>query len=221
MALDIKICGLKTAEAIEAAVGRGATHIGFVHFARSPRHLTVAEMAALRPAAGGAALVVVLVDPADEVIEAVAGTVRPDMLQLHGGETLERVAAVRRLGGLPVMKALAVGSAADLAAVSAYRGIADRLLLDAKRPAGSALPGGNGVRFDWGLLAALDPALPYMLSGGLDAGNVGDALRRVRPAGIDVSSGVESRPGVKDVGLVHRFFDALDRAAAHPDRIAS
>lgn len=221
MALDIKICGLKTAEAIEAAVSRGATHVGFVHFARSPRHLTVAEMAALRPAAGRAALVVVLVDPADEVIEAVAGTVRPDMLQLHGSETPERVAAIRRLGGRPVMKALSIGSAADLPAVSAYRGIADRLLLDAKRPAGSALPGGNGVRFDWGILAALDPALPYMLSGGLDAGNVADALRRVRPAGIDVSSGVESRPGVKDIGLVHRFFDALDRAAAHLDRIAS
>ena len=221
MALDIKICGLKTAEAIEAAVSRGATHVGFIHFARSPRHLSVAEMAALRPAAGGAALVVVLVDPADEVVEAVAATVRPDMLQLHGGETPERVAAVRRLAGLPVVKALSIGSAADLPAVSAYHGIADRLLLDAKRPAGSALPGGNGVSFDWGLLAALDPGLPYMLSGGLDAGNVADALRRVSPAGIDVSSGVESSPGVKDIGLVHRFFDALDRAAAHPDRIAS
>lgn len=217
MALDIKICGLKTAEAIDAALSRGASHVGFIHFARSPRHLGLAEMVALRPLVGRrAALVVVVVDPDDALVDAIARDVVPDMLQLHGHETPERVAAIRNRAGLPVMKAISVGAADDLAAIGAYRGVADRILLDAKRPEGSVIPGGNGVAFDWSLLAALDADAEYMLSGGLDAGNVADALRRVSPGGIDVSSGVETAPGVKDLGLLHRFFDALESARGDP-----
>lgn len=212
MVLDIKICGLKTPDAISAAVDRGASHVGFIHFEKSPRHLTVPEMAALRPHVVGAMLVVVLVDPDDATIDAVTHDVRPDMLQLHGKETPTRVAAIRTRSGLPVMKAISVGTAADLAGIADHATVADRILLDAKKPAGSDLPGGNGVSFDWRLLAALDADVRYMLSGGLDAGNVGEALLRVRPAGIDISSGVESAPGIKDIGLIHGFFDALDAA---------
>ena len=213
--LHIKICGLKDVEALDAALARGATHVGFVHFPKSPRHLEIGEMARLRERVGNRAeTVVVTVDPDDALARRLANEVRPDWLQLHGSETPERVAELRERTNLRLMKALAVASPEDLAAIDAYR--ADRMLLDAKRPEGSDIPGGNGVSFDWSLLAALDPSCDYMLSGGLDAGNVADAIRRVRPRGIDISSGVESAPGVKDVRLIHRFFDALD--AAGPDQ---
>jgi phosphoribosylanthranilate isomerase len=136
----------------------------------------------------------------------------PDMLQLHGGETPERVSAVKARYGLPVMKAFSIRDTADLVAIERYRGIADRFLFDAKPPKGAELPGGNGVPFDWRVLAALAPDIDYMLSGGLNAENIGEALRLVGPAGIDISSGVESAPGVKDVGLIEAFFRAV-RAA--------
>ena len=221
-AFDVKICGLSTPEAIEAAVSRGASHVGFVHFARSPRHLTIEAMAALRDLVGsGAETVIVTVDPDDALIDRFVSDVRPDWLQLHGKETPGRVAAIKARvapAGIRIMKALPVAEAGDLDAVARYRDIADRILLDSKRPKGSDLPGGNGVAFDWTLLApevsGLDPALPLMLSGGLDAANVGYALRIARPAGLDVSSGVESAPGVKDVRRIHHFFDALDRFGA-------
>ncbi|GGE21576.1 N-(5'-phosphoribosyl)anthranilate isomerase [Aureimonas endophytica] len=214
MALDIKICGLRTEAAVAAAAARGATHVGFIHFPRSPRHLSLDEMAALRPAIPAPVkLVVVLVDPDDALVEAVANRVRPDILQLHGKESPERVAAVKALSGLPVMKALSVGAAADLLAVPRYAGAADRILLDAKQPKGSDLPGGNGVAFDWDLLAGLDPAQPYILSGGLNPGNVAAVLARLEPAGIDLSSGVESAPGVKDLRLIHALFDAIGAAS--------
>lgn len=226
---DVKICGLKTPEAIEAAISRGASHVGFVHFARSPRHLAIEPMAALRDLVGSRAeTVIVTVDPDDELIERFAATVRPDWLQLHGGETSERVAAIKAnvaRHGIRVMKALPVAEAADLAAVARYRDIADRILLDSRRPKGSQLPGGNGVAFDWTLLSpgvsGLDPALPVMLSGGLDAANAAEALRVARPAGLDISSGVESAPGVKDVGRIHQFFDALDRFGAPAGKVKS
>ncbi|BDA86932.1 N-(5'-phosphoribosyl)anthranilate isomerase [Aureimonas sp. SA4125] len=225
--LDIKICGLRTPETIAAALERGASHVGFIHFEKSPRHLSVAQMAALRPrVAAPARLVVVTVDPDDATIEAIADWVRPDMIQLHGHETPERVAEIRQRTGIPVMKALSIGTAGDLQTIDRYRGIADRILLDAKRPKGSVLPGGNGVSFDWALLAALDAGAEYMLSGGLDAGNIAEALSRTQPSGLDVSSGVESAPGIKDTGLIHGFFDALDQArmngaGLHPERSAS
>ncbi|MEF2550744.1 phosphoribosylanthranilate isomerase [Aurantimonas sp. A2-1-M11] len=215
-AFDVKICGLSTPETMAAALERGASHVGFVHFAKSPRHLDIAPMAVLvRQVAGRAETVVVTVDPDDALIERFAREVKPDWLQLHGRETPERVRDIKARTGLKVMKALPVATAADLAAVAPYLGVADRILLDSKRPKGSDLPGGNGVSFDWTLLSAaeagLDPQMGYMLSGGIDADNVADALAIADPSGIDVSSGVESAPGIKDVGRMHRFFDALDR----------
>ncbi|HET9536627.1 MAG TPA: phosphoribosylanthranilate isomerase, partial [Mesorhizobium sp.] len=151
-------------------------------------------------------------------LDRIVSAMSPDMLQLHGKETPERVAEVKARFGLPVMKAFSIRDASDLAVIGAYRGIADRLLFDAKPPAGSDLPGGNGVSFDWRLLAALDRNVDYMLSGGLNAANIGDALRLANPPGIDISSGVESAPGVKDVALIENFFRAVK--AAHGDRAA-
>ncbi|MBO0661434.1 phosphoribosylanthranilate isomerase [Jiella sp. MQZ9-1] len=218
MKIDVKICGLSTPETLEAALTRGASHVGFIHFAKSPRHLEIAPMADLvRRVDGRAETVIVSVDPDDALVDRMANEVRPDCLQLHGRETPERVAAVRAATGIKVMKALSIAERADLDAVATYRGVADRLLLDSKRPKGSQLPGGNGVSFDWTLLALLDPEISYILSGGLDAANVGEALRIAHPAGIDVSSGVESAPGIKDITRIHAFFDALDDIAADTD----
>ncbi|MBP0616331.1 phosphoribosylanthranilate isomerase [Jiella mangrovi] len=212
---DVKICGLSTPATLRAALERGASHIGFVSFAKSPRHLDTAPMAELaRLVAGRAGTVIVTVNPDDDLIARLSEEVRPDWLQLHGKETPQRVAEVKARTGLKVMKALPVSDARDLDAIAAYRGVADRILLDSKRPKGSNLPGGNGVSFDWTLLTALDPDLSYMLSGGIDAANVAEALAIARPSGIDVSSGVESAPGVKDVGRIHAFFDAIERATA-------
>jgi phosphoribosylanthranilate isomerase len=213
MALDIKICGLKTPEAVAAVLAGGASHIGFIFFAKSPRHLALQEAAQLRQAAlGRAGAVAVTVDADDAMLDEIVAAMAPDMLQLHGKETPERVTAVKQRYGLPVIKAFAIREADDLAAISPYRGLADRFLFDAKPPAGSELPGGNGVSFDWRLLAGLDAELDYMLSGGLNAANVGDAIRLANPPAIDISSGVESAPGVKDVALIENFFRAV-RAA--------
>jgi len=213
MALDIKICGLKTPEAVAAVLAGGASHIGFIFFAKSPRRLAPQEAAQLRQAATGRAqAVAVTVDADDAMLDEIVAALAPDMLQLHGRETPERVTAVKQRYGLPVIKAFAVREAADLAAIEPYRGLADRFLFDAKPPAGSELPGGNGVSFDWRLLAGLDAELDYMLSGGLNAANVGDAIRLANPPAIDISSGVESAPGVKDVALIENFFRAV-RAA--------
>ncbi len=213
MALDIKICGLKTPEAVAAVLAGGASHIGFIFFAKSPRHLAPQEAAQLRQAAKGhAKAVAVTVDADDTALDEIVAAMAPEMLQLHGKETPERVTAVKQRYGLPVIKAFAVREAADLAAIEPYRGLADRFLFDAKPPVGSELPGGNGVSFDWRLLAGLDAELDYMLSGGLNAANVGDAIRLANPPAIDISSGVESAPGVKDVALIENFFRAV-RAA--------
>lgn len=215
MQTDVKICGLSTPETLEAALARGASHVGFVHFEKSPRHLDIAPVADLvRLVSGRAETVIVTVDPDDDLLARFAEEVRPDWLQLHGRETPERVAEVKTRTGLKVMKALPVAESADLDAVARYRTVADRILLDSRRPKGSNLPGGNGVSFDWTLLRTLDPDLDYMLSGGIDAENVAEAMRIARPCGIDISSGVESAPGIKDVGRINAFFDALDRIAA-------
>ncbi len=213
MALDIKICGLKTDAALAAALAGGATHVGFIFFPKSPRNIDLAEAGTLRAAARGRAkAVAVTVDAGDDGLDAIVATMSPDMLQLHGKETPERVAEVKARYGLPVMKAFSIREASDLDAIGPYRGIADRFLLDAKPPVGSDLPGGNGVSFDWRLLTALDRTVDYMLSGGLNAANISDALRFANPPGIDISSGVESAPGVKDVALIESFFQAV-RAA--------
>ena len=158
------------------------------------------------------------VDADDAFLDEIVAEMRPDMLQLHGTETPERVAEVKARYGLPVMKALSVSEAADLERIKPFIGIADRFLFDAKPPKGSELPGGNGVAFDWRILAGLDAGVDYMLSGGLNAANIGEALRLANPPGIDISSGVESAPGVKDPALIEQFFRAV--RAARDNRAA-
>lgn len=213
MALDIKICGLKTDAALAAALDAGASHAGFIFFPKSPRHVSAEEAARLREAARGRAkAVAVTVDADDAALDRIVSVMQPDILQLHGKESPQRVAEVKARYGLAVMKAFALREAADLGAIVAYRSVADRFLFDAKPPAGSELPGGNGVSFDWRLLAGLDADVDYMLSGGLNAANIGDAIRLANPPGIDISSGVESAPGVKDAALIEQFFRAV-RAA--------
>ncbi|RWG57864.1 MAG: phosphoribosylanthranilate isomerase [Mesorhizobium sp.] len=219
MTLDIKICGLKTDTAMAAALAGGASHVGFIFFAKSPRFVDPAEAGRLRQAAiGKAKAVAVTVDADDALLDEIVARMQPDMLQLHGSETPVQVAELKTRYGLPVMKVLSVSEAADLERIKPYVGVADRLMFDAKPPKGSQLPGGNGVAFDWRILAGLDAGLDYMLSGGLNAANVGDALRLANPPGIDISSGVESAPGVKDPALIEQFFRAV--RAARDDRAA-
>lgn len=219
MALDIKICGLKTDGALAAALAGGASHVGFIFFAKSPRYVDPLEAGRLRQAATGKAqAVAVTVDASDAFLDEIVAKMHPDMLQMHGSETPERVAQVKARYGLPVMKALSVSEAADLERIKPFIGVADRFLFDAKPPKDSELPGGNGVAFDWHILAGLDASVDYMLSGGLNAANIGDALRLANPPGIDISSGVESAPGVKDPALIEQFFRAV--RAARDDRAA-
>ncbi|MER8813362.1 MULTISPECIES: phosphoribosylanthranilate isomerase [unclassified Mesorhizobium] len=219
MALDIKICGLKTDKALAAALAGGASHVGFNFFAKSPRYVEPVEAGRLREAARGKTkAVAVTVDASDAFLDEIVEKMQPDMLQLHGAETPDRVAEVKARYGLPVMKALPVSEAADLEWVKPFIGIADRFLFDAKPPKGSELPGGNGLAFDWRILAGLDAGVDYMLSGGLNAGNIGDALRLANPRGIDLSSGVESAPGVKEPALIEQFFRAV--GAARDNRAA-
>lgn len=215
MSLEIKICGLSTAETLEASLSAGADMVGMVFFAPSPRHVDLATAASLGAQARGRAQIVALtVDADDATLAAIIDALRPDMLQLHGRESVERVAAIRARFGLPVMKALGIASAEDLAALAAYEEVADRLLLDAKPPKGATLPGGNGVAFDWNLIAGLDPARPFMLSGGLDPENVADAVRLIHPPGLDVSSGVERGSGIKDPSRIEAFLRAARAAEA-------
>ncbi|RUV42730.1 MAG: phosphoribosylanthranilate isomerase [Mesorhizobium sp.] len=219
MTLDIKICGLKTDTAMAAALAGGASHVGFIFFAKSPRFVDPAEAGRLRQAAiGKAKAVAVTVDADDDFLDDIVARMQPDMLQLHGSETPVQVAELKIRYGLPVMKVLSVSEAADFERIKPYVGVADRLMFDAKPPKGSQLPGGNGVAFDWRILAGLDAGLDYMLSGGLNAANVGDALRLANPPGIDISSGVESAPGVKEPALIEQFFRAV--RAARDDRAA-
>ena len=206
---EIKICGLSTPEPLDAALGAGADWVGFVRYARSPRHVELEAARVLsRQAKGRAGRVVLLVDPDDAALAAAIEAIAPDLIQLHGRESPERVAEIRAATGLPVMKALGIAGAADLAAIPAYAAVADRLLLDAKAPPGAALPGGNGVSFDWSLLAGADLPAGLMLSGGLGPENVAEALARTGLRAVDVSSGVESAPGIKDPARIAAFVTA-------------
>jgi phosphoribosylanthranilate isomerase len=217
--LDIKICGLKTDAALAAALAGGASHVGFIFFPKSPRNIAPSEAGRLRKAAGGKAkTVAVTVDADNAFLDTIVAEMKPDMLQLHGSETPQRLTELKARYGLPVMKAISVREQADLATIAPYRGVADRLLFDAKPPKGSELPGGNGVSFDWTILARLDADVDYMLSGGLNAANIGEAMRLANPPGLDISSGVESAPGVKDTALIEQFFKAV--RAARSDRAA-
>ncbi|MCJ8519808.1 phosphoribosylanthranilate isomerase [Pseudorhizobium tarimense] len=210
---DIKICGLKTPEAVERALARGATHIGFIFFPKSPRNVPPEVAADLaHPVRGKLQIVAVTVDANDEELDDIVHLLKPDIIQMHGHESPARILQVKALYGLPVMKAFSIRDAADLDRVDPYIGVADRFLFDAKAPAGSALPGGNGVSFDWQIMDALDADIDYMLSGGLNKDNVGLALASTRARGVDVSSGVESAPGVKDPDMIDAFFDAIAEA---------
>jgi phosphoribosylanthranilate isomerase len=207
---DVKICGLKTAEAVDRAVARGATHIGFIFFPKSPRNIAPDLAGELADRVRGQVKVVaVTVNADDEELDDIISMVKPDILQFHGNESPERILHVKALYGLPVMKAFSVREAGDLDRVDPFIGVADRFLFDAKAPAGSELPGGNGVSFDWSLMASLDESVDYMLSGGLNKDNVATALASTRASGIDLSSGVESAPGVKDLGMIDALFDAV------------
>ncbi|WLT08694.1 phosphoribosylanthranilate isomerase [Bartonella apihabitans] len=209
----IKICGLKTPEAINAAIDNGAHYIGFIFFAKSPRHLSIEEAEQLRPLVKKPVkLVAVTVDADDDLLSNIVAHVKPDILQLHGHESPERVKQLARTFGLPVIKAFSIREQSDFDQVSAYRGIADMFLFDAKAPKGSQLPGGNGVSFDWSLLKSLDEDRQTVLSGGLNAQNVEEAIRIAAPDILDVSSGVESAPGVKDTKLIEGFFDSVKKA---------
>ena len=213
MKLDIKICGLKTEEAVDRAVALGATHIGFIFFQKSPRHIEPVDAGRLADRVRGRARIVsVSVDADNDDLDEIIDLIRPDMLQLHGKETPDRVLNIKAVTGLPVMKALSIQTSDDLRKIEAYDGIADRYLFDAKPPKNSELPGGNGVSFDWRLLTGLDPSVDYLLSGGLNKDNLAEALAIARPRGIDASSGLESSPGVKDVNMIDEFFAAVHRA---------
>ena len=212
MAVKVKICGVRTPVVIEAAAEEGADFVGLVLFPKSPRHVEIEEARVLAAIAKGKlGTVAVLVDPDDALIDAVVDRVRPDLLQLHGTETPQRVAAIKARAGLPVMKAIAIAEAADVAKANAYAGSADYLLFDAKAPASATLPGGNGVAFDWRALKSANA--PFALSGGLTPDTVVEAITLTGASLVDVSSGVETAPGEKDVALVRRFIQAAKSTA--------
>ncbi len=215
MTVEVKICGLKTEAALDAALAAGADYVGLVFCTKSPRNLDLATARQLAERARGRAkIVALLVDPDDKQLEDVVAAVAPDTIQLHGSETPERVAEVAKRFGRPVLKAVKVAIADDALAALAYAGKADRILFDAKAPEGraGALPGGNGLAFDWQALAGVRGKLDYMLAGGLTPANVGEAIRLTGAKAVDVSSGVESRPGEKDPELIRRFLRAAKTA---------
>ncbi|MFN3642995.1 MAG: phosphoribosylanthranilate isomerase [Gemmobacter sp.] len=209
MGAAVKICGLARAGDVDAAVRAGARYVGFVFFPASPRAVTpdAARALALR-VPGGVARVALTVDADDVTLDAIIEAVPVDILQLHGQESPERIAAVRARYGLPVMKAVGVAGAGDLAALAVHARAADMLLVDAKAPKGSALPGGNGAAFDWRLIAGRRWPVPWLLAGGLTVETVAAAIRLTGAPGVDVSSGVESAPGVKDAARIAAFVEA-------------
>jgi len=215
MSVLIKICGLKTPAALDAALEAGADLVGFVFFPPSPRHVgfeaarTLAERVKNR-----ARKVAVSVDATDELLKSAIAALKPDLLQLHGREPPERVAVIRSRFGLPVMKALPISERADLSSVHLQANVADLLMFDARAPREATRPGGLGMSFDWRLLENLALRVPFVLSGGLDAGNVAEAIRITQPDGVDVSSGVEQAPGEKDVDKIRAFIRAAREAAA-------
>jgi len=223
MPLLVKICGLKTPEALDVALLAGADMVGFVFFPPSPRHVDFEVARPLAAHVRGRALKVALsVDADDAWLRASIEAVAPDMLQLHGKETPKRVLAVKSRFRLPVIKAIAVETRDDLACVPDYAEVADRLLFDAQAPRDATRPGGLGRAFEWQLLKNLDPRAPFMLSGGLDPDNVAEAIAITRAGGVDVSSGVERAPGEKDPDRIRAFIRAARgatpgrRAAAQP-----
>ena len=218
MSVTVKICGLAAPEALDAALDAGADMVGFVFFPPSPRHLTFAAARTIGARVRGRAEKVALtVDADDALLEGIIEALRPDVLQLHGHEPPARVTTLKKRFGLPVMKAIAVAAAEDLAAVATYAGVADRLLFDARAPREATRPGGLGNAFDWRLLQDIRPGVPFVLSGGLDAANVAEALRITHAPGVDVSSGVERALGEKDPEKIRAFVRTVRQAAARLD----
>lgn len=210
---QVKICGLKTPDALDAALAGGADYIGLVFFPPSPRNISLDPASVLAERARGRAKIVALmVDPDDALIQRVVAAVAPDFLQLHGEETPHRVAEIKRRSGKAVIKAIKVATAADTLAVAPYLAIADMILFDARPPTGSSRPGGHGATFDWNILKGVDVGSTFMLSGGLTPDNVDEAIRATRAKIVDVSSGVELSPGDKDPALISCFLQAAKGA---------
>src|SRR3979490_2925159 len=209
MSLIVKICGLSTRETLDVALDAGADMVGFVFFPPSPRHLSLGvarelgQQAQRRPEK-----VALTVDAGDATLANIVEALQPDVLQLHGSETVARLRDIKQKFGLPVMKAIAVETAADLASLPGYAAVADRILFDARAPKEATRPGGLGAVFDWHVLENLDLKLPFMVSGGLNAGNVAEAIAVTRAGGVDVSSGVERAPGIKDPEMIRAFIRA-------------
>ena len=209
MSLLVKICGLSTRETLDTALEAGADMVGFVFFSPSPRHLSLETARELgRQAKGRATKVALTVDADDATLENIVETLQPDLLQLHGKETTARLRDIKQKFGLPLMKAIPVETAADLVPLAGYASVADRILFDARAPKEATRPGGLGAVFDWRLLEKLDLELPFMVSGGLNASNIAEAVRVTRTGGVDVSSGVERSPGVKDPDMIRDFIRA-------------
>jgi phosphoribosylanthranilate isomerase len=224
MSFAVKICGLSTRETLEVALDAGADMVGFVFFEASPRHVGLGVARDLGRQVKGRALKVALtVDADDAALENCIEALQPGLLQLHGGESVARVRDIKQKFGLPVMKVLSVATAADLASLPGYAAVADRILFDARAPKDATRPGGLGVPFDWHLLENISLTIPFMVGGGLNVGNVAEAIRVTHANGVDVSSGVENAPGVKDPDMIRAFIRAardMERAATS-SKIAS
>lgn len=213
MDIRVKICGLKEPAHVAAAAEAGAAYVGFVFFETSPRNVSIAQARDLAVEAPvGVAKVALTVNADDAFLDKLVETVPLDMLQLHGSESPERVAEVRARFGLPVMKAIGIADAEDVAKIDTYGAVADQLLVDAKPPKNAELPGGNGLSFDWRLVNRKYWPRPWMLAGGLTADNVAEAVKMTGARQLDLSSGVESAPGVKDVGMIRTFMKAVQNA---------
>ena len=224
MSLAVKICGLSTRETLEVALDAGADMVGFVFFEASPRHITLSAARDLGQLVKGRAIKAALtVDADDATLENCIEALQPGLLQLHGDESVARVRDIKQKFGLPVMKVLSVATAADLAGLPGYAAVADRILFDARAPKDATRPGGLGVPFDWRLLEAIKLTIPFMVGGGLNADNVAEAVRVTHAGGVDVSSGVERAPGVKDPDMIRAFIRAAREAerATAPSKIAS
>ena len=207
--VSVKICGISTVDDVRACAGAGANYMGLVFFEKSPRNITIPAARDLALAAPvGLAKVALVVNPSDAELDAIAGTVPLDMIQLHGRETPERVADVKARYGLPVMKAVGIADANDLPKLESYFGVADQILVDAKPPKGGELPGGNGLSFDWRLIAGRRWPCPWMLAGGLTPENVAEAVKMTGTKQVDVSSGVEDAPGQKNAELIQKFVQS-------------
>lgn len=207
--VSVKICGLATVDDVRACADAGANYMGLVFFEKSPRNITIPAARELALAAPlGLAKVALVVNPSDAELDAITGTVPLDMLQLHGRETPERVAEVKARYGLPVMKAVGIADGDDLPKLESYFGVADQILVDAKPPKGGELPGGNGLSFDWRLIAGRRWPCPWMLAGGLTSENVAEAVKMTGAKQVDVSSGVEDAPGQKNAELIQKFVQS-------------